>query len=205
MPHSGLAGGARRPIGRDLPRRSAPTISEPSAYAPIGPVPTIQPLQDVDQHECPKMLCKVGSPSPPENRPVGHADRPVIEHVSECLGSSRRVHGSERVSRESCAVDSLELDLPPLPLATGQAYARRLMLPAERRPVVDGEPRTTPVRVAYAARRGGAIRPPSPDGIRPPHRHLHRPHPGASISIGRPRLLPASLEAILPVNKVNTV
>src|SRR3989337_165936 len=74
--------------------------------------------------------------------------------------------------------------IPPLPLATGQAYARRLMLPAERRPVVDGEPRTAPVRVAHAARRGGAIRPPGPDGGRPPHRHLLPPHPRAPSPCG---------------------
>jgi hypothetical protein len=40
--------------------------------------------------------------------PGCHADRQVIEHMSECLRSSRRVHKSARVSRESCAVASLE-------------------------------------------------------------------------------------------------
>src|SRR5688500_14038601 len=88
------------------------------------------------------------------------------------------------VIEDACLEDRARAGLgciPPLLLGTGQAYPRRLMLPAERRPVVDGEPRTAPVRVAHAARRGGAIRSPGPDGRRPPHRHLYRPHPGLHL------------------------
>ena len=60
--------------------------------------------------------------------------------------------------------------IPLLPSAMGQADARWFMLPAQLRPVVDGDPRIAPVRGAHAALGVGAV-----GGRQAPHQGTLQP------------------------------